>query len=400
MSDNREYMFDTATLGVTAPRILPLGILAAAGFLSSAGARIVDPLLAVMAQDLHSSVPAVSIVVAAFTLPYGLCQIVLGPVGDRFGKLRLILLALCGYAVFTGACGLAPNLAGLTLLRACSGAASAGLIPVCLAYIGDAVPYESRQLTLSHFLMGVMLAQTLAGPFGGAFGEYMGWRGVFFLLSTLAVLLACTLALRLRALPDRRVEAAFHLGNYSVLLNQPAARHLLSVTLLEGALVGSVLPFIASFLHEVYGLSFAAAGLVLACFGLGSLAYARTAHGFIPRLGEPGMVLLGGALMAVAVASALATGHWLAFVPAEFALGFGYFMLHTVLQARATELLPHARSTAVSSFVFMLFLGQALGALAAGGAIAAIGYHASFLISAGGLLVLGLGLHRFMQRSA
>src|SRR5690349_12292949 len=94
---------------------LPLGLLAAAGFLSSAGARIIDPLLAAIAHDFGTSVPAVSVVVAAFTLPYGLCQLVLGPAGDRFGKLRLMLLALLGYALFTGACGLARDLTALTV---------------------------------------------------------------------------------------------------------------------------------------------------------------------------------------------------------------------------------------------------------------------------------------------
>src|SRR5690242_557239 len=136
---------------------LPLGLLATAGFLSSAGARIVDPLLAVIARDFGTTVPHVSVVLAAFTLPYGLFQLILGPIGDRFGKLRLMLGALLAYAVITSACALASSLSALTVLRACAGGASAGLIPVCLAYIGDSVPYESRQATLSRFLVGVML---------------------------------------------------------------------------------------------------------------------------------------------------------------------------------------------------------------------------------------------------
>src|SRR5882724_10285332 len=97
---------------------LPLGLLAAAGFLSSAGARVIDPLLHVIATDFATTVPAVSIVVAAFTLPYGLCQIVLGPLGDRFGKLRLLLTALLAYCVATGACALASDLPALTNAQA------------------------------------------------------------------------------------------------------------------------------------------------------------------------------------------------------------------------------------------------------------------------------------------
>jgi predicted MFS family arabinose efflux permease len=373
--------------------------LAAAGFLSSAGARAVDPLLAAIAQDFGTSVPAASVVVAAFTLPYGMCQLVLGPVGDRFGKLRLMLVALLGYALFTGACGLALGLTALTVLRACAGAASAGLIPVCLAYIGDSVPYEMRQVTLSRFLIGVMLAQTLAGPFGGMFAEYVGWRGVFLLLAFMAVILALVLAQRMRYLPDRVGEAAFSPQHYTALATKPFARSLLIATLMEGALVAAVFPFVAPFLHEGYGLSFGTAGLVLACFGIGALIYGPP-PALVERLGESGMVLVGGSILAGAMALGAMSGHWAMFIAVELSLGLGYFMMHTVLQARATEMLPHARSTAVASFVFMLFVGQSLGALAAGAAIAWIGYRPMFAIVAGCILPLALWLRGFIRRSA
>ena len=108
-------------------RHLPLALLATAGFLSSAGARAVDPLLAAIAADFDTTVPNVSFIVAAFSLSYGGCQLVFGPLSDRFGKLRLILYALLGYAVFMGLCALAASVAELAVLRACAGLASAGL---------------------------------------------------------------------------------------------------------------------------------------------------------------------------------------------------------------------------------------------------------------------------------
>jgi len=393
-------MFDTISPESRTGRVLPLGILAAAGFLSTAGARVVDPLLAVIAQDFKTSVPAVAVVVAAFTLSYGFCQLVLGPIGDSFGKLRVMRGALLGYALFTGCCGLAPSLAGLTLLRACAGAASAGLIPICLAYIGDSVPYDLRQVTVSRFLVGTMLAQTIAGPIGGAFGEYVGWRGVFFVLAASALALAGVLSRQIAILPDRVGASVFHPENYRTMWQTPVARRLLLTTLVEGALVSAFLPFLAPFLHEIYGLSFGAAGLVLACFGLGSLAFGQIAPQLVKVFGEDGLVLVGGATMAAGVAAAAVSRSWLIFIPVELALGLGYFMLHTVLQARATELLPHARSTAVSSFVFMLFVGQSIGAVASGVAIAWVGYRAAFMVIAALLLMLGMWLWRFIRVSA
>lgn len=370
------------------------------GFLSSAGARIVDPLLAPIAADFHATIPQVSIVIAAFVLPYGLNQIILGPVGDRFGKLRVMLGALIGYTIFTGACSLSADLPALTVLRACAGASSAGLIPVCLAYIGDAVPYAIRQVTVSRFLTGVVLAQTVSGPIGGLFGDHVGWRGVFVLLAVCGAVVAASLAVRIRSLPDRRGTASFERANYVAMAITPVARKLLLATVLEGALLPGCFPFIAPYLSHQFGLSYGVVGLILAAFGIGAFGYTLYASSLIAHLGESGQMLLGGGLIAGVLVLGMLSPSWLVFIVVQAGIGLGYFALHTVMQARATELLPDARSTAVSTFVFLLFLGQAIGALAMGAAIGAFGYRAAFLGDAAGIVLLTLWLARFVRRSS
>ncbi len=372
---------------------LPMGLLAAAGFLSSAGARIIDPLLAVIAHDFRVSIPELSVLVAAFTLPYGVNQIVLGPLGDRFGKLRVMLGALAGYALATLGCALAGNLTTLTVMRAVAGASSAGLIPVSLAYIGDSVPYGERQATLGRFLTGVVLAQAIAGPVGGAFGQYLGWRGVFLLLSGSAIVVAVTLAVRMPGLPDRRrPDAGFEFRRYAPLVTHPRLQLLLLLTLIEGALMAGSFPFLAPYLHDAYGLTYGAVGLILACFGLGALGYTRAAKRWVAALGEIGLLLLGGSAMAGGLALGMLVQRWAVFVLVEAMLGFGYFTLHSVLQARSTEMLPETRASSVAAFVFMLFLGQALGALLMGVSIGRLGYVGAFWVQAGGIVLLTLWL--------
>ena len=343
--------------------------------------------------------PQVSVVIAAFTLPYGLNQLLLGPVGDRFGKLRVILGALVGYALFTGLCALAADLPGLVLMRACAGAASAGLIPVSMAYIGDAVPYERRQVTLSRFLTGSVLAQTLAGPVGGVFGQYVGWRGVFLVLSGLAAVFAALLARRMRTLPDRRTPGRMlNPDNYRRMARNPVGRLVLLAAALDGALFVGCFPYVAPYLHEHFGLDYAPAGLILACFGLGAYAYTRLARPLLARLGEAGMVGVGGALMAAGMALSAAAPSWWPFLSVELMLGLGFFMLHGVLQARATELLPQSRATAVATFACLLFLGQSVGALAFGTLLAHVGYPAAFAVDAAAVLALTAWLARAIRR--
>ena len=375
--------FTTLRIGV------PLQLLAAAGFLSSAGARVVDSLLDAIARDFHVGVSQVAIILAAFTLPYGLCQLVVGPLADRFGKPRVLVGALLGYSIATAGCAMASGLLPLTLLRMLAGASSAGLVPVCLAYIGDATDYADRQIVLSRFLLGVVFAQIVAGPVGGLFGQFVSWRGVFVLLSVAALVLAICIALQLRrvpAIPRVLVRRSFA----GLWARGPVL--LLTLTLIDGMLFTGTVPFIGPFLHERMGLSYGEAGLVLACFGVGCWAYIRLAPRLVLQWSEATLVLVGGLIAALGMALAALAAAWPAYILAEIMLGLGYFMLHIVLQARATEMLPASRGVAVSSFAFALLIGQALGALLCGAGIGWWGYRTVFAVDCPALAALALML--------
>jgi predicted MFS family arabinose efflux permease len=311
-----------------------------------------------------------------------------------------MLGALIGYALFTGGCALATNLPGLTLMRALAGAASAGLIPVGMAYIGDAVPYEQRQVTLSKFLTGNVLAQVLAGPLGGIFGQYVGWRGVFLVLSGMAVVVCVVFALRIKHLPDRRAPGRmFKPENYVRMAKLPMGRLVLFAGALDGMLFIGCFPFLAPYLHERFGLSYAAVGSLLACFGVGAFVYTRLAPRLLRRLGEGGMVLAGGAMMTGALVLSVTTPFWQPFVLVQLMLGMGFFTLHSVLQAHATEILPQARATAVATFACLLFLGQSVGALAMGFLIGWFGYQTAFTVDALGIIGVTVWLWWMLPRS-
>ena len=387
-----------AHITTTADR-LPIGLLAAAGFLSMSGARIMDPLLAVVAQEFGVSVPAASVVIAAFTLPYGLNQVILGPLGDRFGKLRMILITLGGLTLFTTLCATAGNLTMLVVFRALAGAMGGGIIPASMAYIGDAVPYEHRQIAISRYMFGNVMGLTLAGPIGGILGEFVGWQGVFLTHAAGGLLVCLLLGRRLRDLPDQRHAGSTQgLSNYLVLARRPAARILLLAVMFEGTVTVGAFPFLAPFLHEAFGLSHSLVGLILSCFGIGAFLYTRVAPRLLPRLGEIGCVLLGGFMMTASLVLATVLPGWGGFVGLEMALGCGFYLLHGVLQTRATELLPNARSTAVASFAFVLFVGQSAGALILAAWIAAAGYRTALLADGVFVAIVAIGLRWALRR--
>jgi predicted MFS family arabinose efflux permease len=112
------------------------------------------------------------------------------------------------------------------------------------------------------------------------------------------------------------------------------------------------------------------------------------------------MVAGGAGLIAAGLALAVLTHVWQAFILVQGLMGLGFFLLHGVLQARATEMLPQARATAVASFAFALFLGQSIGALAMGRLIGALGYRGAFMAEAVAVLLLGAWLFSLLRRRA
>ena len=70
-----------------------IALLALAGFASAASMRVCDPLLPKLAETFQATPGDAAHAISAFAIAYGLLQLVYGPLGDRYGKRRVIALA-------------------------------------------------------------------------------------------------------------------------------------------------------------------------------------------------------------------------------------------------------------------------------------------------------------------
>jgi predicted MFS family arabinose efflux permease len=369
-------------------------LLACAAFTVGCGMRMLDPLLPMLARDFGVGLGEVAPLIAGFAIAYGLGQLVSGPLGDRFGKLRVAGVAVLLYAATLLASALVPGLAALIGMRVLSGLAAAAVIPLLMAHIADTVGYEQRQGVIGRFLTGMVMAQLVAGPVSGAVGENLGWRNCFLLLGLAAATVGLVFAARLGSALWRAPEGAGRgagMRGFIRLFDRPAQRRLMLAAGLDGMLLfGGAFPFVASLLIEGFALTATQAGIAAAGFGLGSLVYTRAAPGLVKRHGEKGLVLRGGIGLAVCLTiMALAPAWWMV-AAAQAVSGLFFFMFHGVLQARATEALPEARGTAVAGFAMVLFFGQSLGAVVFGTLIVQAGFAPAFLFA--GIATLAVAL--------
>lgn len=370
---------------------VPIGLYALAGFCTGSGMRMLDALLPLLAADLGISVAAATGVVAAFVLPYGLVQLVAGPLGDRFGKPRVATFALLGYGVAMLAAAAAPDLPALIGFRAASGLCGGAVIPLLMAHLGDSIAYEERQAAIGRFSTGMVMAMLLGGPGSGVVGDLAGWRTPFVVLGLLALVVCAAMAARLGvpALLRRPARGGPGIGGYRTLLLSRPGRRLVLVAFLNGVcLFGGAFPFVGAFLIQQFGRTAAEAGLIVAGFGLGALVYTRIAKQLVARFGERLLFAAGGIGLGIGLVALAAAPAWWVIAVLQLGLGFAFYLFHGVLQTRATEALPAARGTAVGGFALALFLGQSAGSLLFGLVLALSDYRTAFVLAAAGVLAL------------
>jgi predicted MFS family arabinose efflux permease len=372
-------------------RALPA--LACAGFASMASMRMCDAMLPALGQAFGTSSAEAAQTVSAFAVAYGLLQLVYGPLGDRFGKPRVVMFAVCGCAVASLLAALAPSLGLLSASRMLMGAGAAGVIPLTMARIGDCVPYERRQEVLASLLTYTVLGMMLGAWAGGAIAQVASWRVAFMAVAGLFLMSAIGVARAARSEPRpiHGLDRSTYLAQAARLLRAGWARTVYAVVFVEGALVFGALAFIPTTLHDRFQLNLIQAGGIVALFGLGGLLYSRLAGRLVRALGVPRLTTSGAAFLALALA-ALAVMPSPAFaIPACLVAGLGFYMLHNSLQTCATQLSTTARGTGVSLFACALFLGQSSGVLVASIVASRLSTTAWFALASPLLLLLGIG---------
>jgi MFS transporter, YNFM family, putative membrane transport protein len=423
MSVSQPQTTGAATAPIERASLLVLGM---AAFMVQADARVIDPLLHVIARDFHTSPPAAAIVISSYALPYGLFQLLYGPIGDRVGKIRVMAACLAVFSFGTFACAFVPSIPVFATLRFLTGVVAAAVIPMSLGYIGDTFPYQERQIALGRFMSALMIGQIVGSTLGGVFGQYLGWRYVFIVFGIVSLVVSALLAREgkysspsatarplgpqiltvplggslifvglLGVLPvvvSTALDAAgacllvYALATqYGSMLTRRSAPLVLGTVTLEGLFVFGGLAYLASSLTDRFGINYAYAGLMVAGFGCGGLIYSVSVKKLVGRIGELGVLLLGGTLLGVAFVFIGLMPAWQWFIPSVVVLGMGYYTMHGTLQTRATELAPQARGTAISLFAFFFFLGQATGPQLLGAILKAQGYAAAFIVAGVGL---------------
>lgn len=217
------------------------------------------PSLPEVTRSLHAPAATVQLTLTACLAGMALGQLVVGPMSDRWGRRRPLLVGLAVYLVATALCAVAPTVETLVALRLAQGLAGAAGIVIARAVVRDL--YDG--VAMARFFSTLMLisgtAPIVAPLIGGQILRVTDWRGVFVVLTVVGAVLATLVWFRL---PETLPPAERHEGGGREALR--AMRGLLSDLPFTGYMLAGGFAFAALFAYisaspfvvqEIYGAS-------------------------------------------------------------------------------------------------------------------------------------------------
>jgi len=167
---------------------------------------VVNVALPAIADDLDAGLAGQQWVVEAYMLTLVSLLLVGGSLGDQFGRRRMFVAGLLGFALTSMLCAVAPSVELLIAARALQGVAGALLVPGSLALIAAAFDGAARGQAVGTWTAWTGIAVVIGPAGGGALIEALSWRAIFWLN---VPLIAFTVALALRAVRESSDTEAY-----------------------------------------------------------------------------------------------------------------------------------------------------------------------------------------------
>ncbi|MET9385244.1 multidrug effflux MFS transporter [Streptomyces sp. NPDC002928] len=217
------------------------------------------PSLPEVTEALHAPAATVQLTLTTCLAGMALGQLVVGPMSDRWGRRRPLLIGLAVYVVATALCALAPTVELLVAFRLAQGLAGAAGIVIARAVVRDLYDGEAMARFFSTLMLISGVAPIVAPLIGGQILRVTDWRGVFMVLTVVGALLAGVVWARL---PETLAPAERHSGGVGEALG--AMRGLLADLPFTGFMLAGGFAFAALFayisaspyvIQEIYGAS-------------------------------------------------------------------------------------------------------------------------------------------------
>lgn len=357
-------------------------------FITVAGVGIVVPLLPVYAHKLGGTGFSIGLIFGAFSISRTVLLPYFGVLSDRKGRKPFIVTGFLLYALISFAFIFADRIDLLILIRFVQGAASAMMMPVIQAYIGDITPVGKEGRAMGIFSMATFLGLSM-GPFlGGLINDQFGLRVTFVCMGVaafIAYLLNCLLLPAAKR--ETKMSRAFAGTGLKVLVRDREILLLAQFRIAYAAGIGILWGFLPVFADAELGLSSTKIGILVTA-GILVSGLLQTPMGYLAdRMNKKKLVICGGVFIGGSLVAFYPVGGFNDILVISILFGVGGGISMPALNALAV--MKGSRTGAMGSVMALMNLSQSLGMLI-GSLLAGLmidAFHLRAAFPAGSLLV-------------
>jgi MFS family permease len=329
-------------------------------FASITGVGIVVPLLPVYASGLGASGLYIGLIYGSFSLSRSFLLPYFGRRSDKIGRKPFIVIGLFGYALVSLAFIYFKSINELIVVRFFQGIASAMIMPVAQAYIGDVTPEGGEGLNMGMFNMSVFIGLSIGPILGGFIEDSLGLDAAFWCMGGLALV---AFFMSLTMLPPVASEMGNGKGrapaSWKSLLSDRLIRGLFVFRFSYTTCIGIVWSFLPVYAHEAFSISSSRIGIlvILGVFISGVLQMPMGA--LADRWNKGAMIFIGGLIVACAVCALKWAQGFNGIFMAQFLFGIGGGICSPAHMAMAV--VSGNRTDAMGSVMALMTLGHSLG---------------------------------------
>jgi len=374
-------------------------------FAAVTGVGIVVPLLPVYAHSLGAGGFYIALIFGGFSLTRTFFLPWFGKLSDQKGRKPFITFGLFSYFLISVAFIFFKDIKGLVLLRAIQGIASAMIMPVAQAYVGEITPQGKEGISMGIFNVSVFLGLSIGPLLGGGISDFFSLEAAFGAMGALSFAAFCLSFFLLPPVQEEKTVARDHQpAPWAILLRDRDIVSIFFFRFVYTTCIGIIWGFLPVYADMHFGLSSSAIG-ILVVLGVSVSGLMHIPMGMVAdRLERRFLVIAGGMITVVAIVRVgMADGFW-GFFAANIIFGIGGGTSMPALMALAV--VSGNKTDAMGAVMSLITVGHSLGMLF-GSLLAGIvmdvfslqyAFYLGACIMAGGTVIFIIGMFSRKKR--
>lgn len=363
--------------------IFPLWLLV---FASSSQVMIISPILPTIGAELNTSESLLGNLITVYATMIGVFAILMGPLSDKIGRRKILLLGSSGMTVALLLHSLANSFIALLFLRAFAGMAGGVLSGSAVSYVGDYFPYEKRGWANGWIMSGIAMGQILGIPIGTFLAEFQGFKFPFLLFGVIMGITTLLIFFKVPQ-PDVELQSAkitfkTTFAKYRDLLSKPDIKAVAVSYFLMFLSLSIYIIYLPTWLTKEFDITVSDIGWLFFAGGIVNAITGPNAGKLSDKIGRKNMIISSciGLGLLMASTTFLIVNYWIALLVFPLAMML-IAMRISPFQALSSELVKsNNRGTLMSLLVAIGNVGSGVAGSLAGPLFDKIGYLSNTLL--------------------